>query len=158
MGTLLPSLPRLHTVAGVVLLGLAPAAVSAPVYQWKDASGQTVYSDQPPPSGTPAEQLQMPAPPSEADAEAARQRTRDMQEQAEQLAEERRQREQRAAEAAKQAGAHPPEPEEEPSQNTDYDPQNYYPDRQPISRPRPPYGDLPARPTHPIVRPGLPSR
>ena len=138
----LPRLRRVHSLAGVVLLALAPVAVAAPVYQWKDASGQTVYSDQPPPSGVPAQQLTMPPAPSAADVEAAQQRTKAMQEQTEQLSEERRQREQ------------PLVPEEEAGQNSYYDPQNYYPPRQPISRPLPPRGDMPVRPAHPIARPG----
>ena len=155
MCTQLPRLLRLHSLAGVVLLALAPVAVAAPVYQWKDASGQTVYSDQPPPSGVPAQQLTMPPAPSAADVEAAQQRTKAMQEQTEQLSEERRQREQRAAEAAKQAAPEQPlVPDEEPGQNSYYDPQNYYPPRQPISRPLPPRGDMTVRPAHPIARPG----
>lgn len=159
MLTLLPRVLVLLSFAGAGLISLPLPAVSAPVYQWKDASGQTVYSDQPPPAGVTAEQLTMPAAPSAADVEASQQRTKAMQQQSEQLDAERRQREQRAAEAAKQtASQQAEEPEDEPEQNTYYDPQTYYPDRQPISRPRPPRGDLPVRPAQPIVIPGRPRR
>ncbi|MBF7730133.1 DUF4124 domain-containing protein [Pseudomonas sp. N040] len=154
---MLTRLPRLLVLLPFGCAGLfmfLQPAVAAPVYQWKDASGQTVFSDQPPPAGVAAEQLTMPAPPSAADVEASQQRTKAMQQQADQLSAERRQREQRAAEAAKQAAAQQPEEPEEPEQNTYYDPQAYYPDRQPISRPRPPRGDLPVRPAQPIVIPG----
>lgn len=152
MRTPLPRLLRLRSLPGVVLLAIAPVVFSAPVYQWKDASGRTIYSDHPPPAGVAAEQIKMPAPPSAADVEAAQQRTKAMQEQTEQLREERLQREQRAAEAAKQAAPEqPPAPEEEPGQNSYYDPQDYDP-----SRPRPPRGDMPVRPVQPIVRPGRP--
>lgn len=159
MGILLPGVPGLRAMAGVALLALAPAAVSAPVYQWKDASGQTVYSDQPPPAGVSAEQMKLAAPPSAADVEASQQRTKAMQQQTEQLNAERQLRAQRAAAAAKQTEAEQAqEPEEEPEHNTYSDPQTYYPDRQPISRPRPPRGDLPLQPAQPIVNPGRPGR
>ncbi len=42
------------TVFGAAVLLLAGSAAHAQAYKWKDANGRIVYSDQPPPRGTPA--------------------------------------------------------------------------------------------------------
>ena len=139
-----------------VALGLSPAGVAQePVYKWTDAAGNITYSDQPPPAGHDAEQLQLPAAPSAEEAEAARQRTATMQRQTEELARERRLREQRAAEAAQQAAlqeqtAQPAEATDPYNDNSYYNPN--YPNHRPVLRPRPP------RPTQPIALPGIPRR
>ena len=162
MFRLLVLLPAL--CAGVALL--PHAAAQEPVYKWTDAAGNVTYSDQPPPEGRNAEQLQMPAAPSAADAEAAQQRSEALQRQADELMQERRLREQRAAEAAQAAKvAQAAQEAEQPVQednNYNYDP--YYntrpagPIHRPILRPRPPNTVLPPRPANPIARPGLPRR
>lgn len=41
------------TVFGAAVLLLAGSAAHAQAYKWKDANGRIVYSDQPPPKGTP---------------------------------------------------------------------------------------------------------
>lgn len=38
-----------HALLGLTLFALAAPLLAAGVYQWKDAQGRTVYSDQPPP-------------------------------------------------------------------------------------------------------------
>jgi hypothetical protein len=154
---LLVLLPAL--CAGVALL--PHAAAQEPVYKWIDAAGNVTYSDQPPPEGRTAEQLQMPAAPSAADVEAAKQRSEAMQSQADELMQERRLREQRAAEAAQAAKAAQAaqEAEQPVPEDSNY---NYYPYNarpagpihRPILRPRP----LPIRPVQPIARPGIPQR
>lgn len=150
-------MPRLVALLLAFYAGALPhATAQEPIYQWTDETGQTVYSDQPPPSGRPAEKLQMPAAPSAEDVEAARQRSEALKQQADELAEERRLREQRAAEAAQRTS--PPVQAEDPAEQADdYGRYPYYgtppgnPDRRPILRP----GSPPTRPTHPIARPGL---
>lgn len=39
--------------AALVLAVTAPGALASEIYQWKDASGVTHYSENPPPAGTP---------------------------------------------------------------------------------------------------------
>lgn len=46
--------PGLATVAAALGLVLACGAAQAQLYHYKDANGRTVYSDSPPPAGTPA--------------------------------------------------------------------------------------------------------
>ena len=141
------------------LLGLPPSVTAQQqVYKWTDAAGNITYSDQPPPAGYGAEQLQMPAAPSAADVDASRERTEAMQRRTEELAQERRLREQRAAEAAQQAAAQakaaePVEKADSYNNNSYYNPN--YPSHRPIIRPRPP---RPLRPTRPIARPRAPHR
>lgn len=156
MPTLTPRLlaPVLICCAG---LGVLPhAAAQSQIYHWTDNNGQVIYSDQPPTSGQSAEQLQMPAAPSAADAEAAKQRSDALKQQADEMTAERLLREQRSDEARQQAA--PPAATEESSEPThDDDNSPYYNippagiDRPPIVRP----GDRPLRPTQPIARPGL---
>lgn len=142
--------------------GLTQAFAQGPIYQWTDAAGHTFYSDQPPPAGNTAKQLQMPAAPSAEAAAAARQRSEALQKQADELAQERRLREQRAAES-KQQVTPAPKPEQ-PEETNNYNGYPYYNSppgysgRRPIVRPRPPGSNLPVRPAQPIVRPGLPRR
>jgi hypothetical protein len=148
--------------AGIALL--PHAAAQEPVYKWVDAAGNVTYSDQPPPSGHTAEQLQMPAAPSAEDAAAARQRSEALQRQADEMAQERRLREQRAAEAAKAAAVAAAQAEPAEQEDSSYNNAPYYnswpagPDRRPIVRPRPPGSVLPPRPVQPIARPVLPRR
>lgn len=48
------SLPRLQRLfgVGVAIVLASNGAAAGSVYQWQDASGQTVYSQQPPPGGS----------------------------------------------------------------------------------------------------------
>lgn len=64
-----PILPLLAGLALAAAIG-APAPADARIYKWTDADGNTVYSQQPPPSGVKAEQVDEAPPPSE-DPEAA---------------------------------------------------------------------------------------
>ena len=159
MRALMGKLPLL-LLAGCAGYAWLPQAFAAPIYQWTDAAGHTFYSDQPPPAGNTAKQLQMPAAPSAEAAAAARARSEAMQKQADELAEARRLREQRAAQSKQQAiPAWQPEQPEETSSYTSYpyyNPPPVNPARRPIVRPRPPGVDLPVRPTQPIARPGRP--
>jgi hypothetical protein len=141
---------------------LTQAFAQGAIYQWTDEAGHTFYSDQPPPVGSTGKQLEMPAAPSAEAAEAARQRSEALKKQADELAADRRLREQRAAESTKQATS--TTQSEQPEETSSYTTYPYYhgptnyPYRPPIVRPRPPGSNLPVRPTHPIVRPGLPRR
>jgi hypothetical protein len=47
----------LATVAAALGLMLACGAAQAQLYHYKDANGRTVYSDSPPPAGTPASSI-----------------------------------------------------------------------------------------------------
>jgi Skp family chaperone for outer membrane proteins len=62
-----PAAPCRTTARWLQVALLAAVAVALPaaaaVYKWTDANGRVVYSDQPPPDGAKAEQLQGPQPP-----------------------------------------------------------------------------------------------
>src|SRR5258706_6063650 len=64
---------RLKTIVALLLLGIAPAVI-AQIYKYVDPNGRVIYSDKPPPTGTKAEQIPTPAPPTAAEVAAARQR------------------------------------------------------------------------------------
>ena len=152
MPTLLPKGFVRVLVCYASLAALPPATAQEPIYQWTNDKGQTIFSDQPPAPGQSAVQLQMPAAPSAAEVNAARQRSQAIKQQADELAEARRQREELATTKAQQP-ATPAEPEEPETSTYDNSPYPYY-QTPPGSSGRLPL-ERPVRPTQPIARPGL---
>ncbi|AHF00147.1 DUF4124 domain-containing protein [Thioalkalivibrio paradoxus] len=126
-------------------VGPWPQAAAQGIFQWVDEHGRMIYSDRPPPEQMYRE-IGRALDPSEAEAEAARERAREWRRLADALAEERRQRDERAA-ARAPSWPEPPVAAPLPERSVEI---RYYP--WPVYRPHWPGGRWPPKHHSPHVR------